>query len=89
MAETATKQREPDRYPVISVDKVDPPKGANGNWYCYVIGQGNSRITGSRQGTLREVTAYANRYAKSLNERCGGRGGRYAWAKGGKKARKS
>lgn len=74
-----------DKYPVVSVEEIDPPKGADGTWYKYVIGRGNSQITGSRQGTLKQVTAYAKEYAKLLNERSGGKGSS-VWAKSAKKA---
>ena len=77
----ADKQRDGvNRYPVISVEKIDTPKGAKGTWYRYVIGQGNTQLTGSRQGTLNQVTAYANEYAQMLNERSGGKGSS-VWSK--------
>ena len=79
------KAEKENKYPVLSIEKIAPPKGADGNWYQYIIGKGNSQITGSRRGTLRQVTTYANNYAKSLNERCGGKGGGYAWARSSKK----
>ena len=34
-------------YDLISVEKIDTPNGLPGDdWYCYVIGQGASKIEG-------------------------------------------
>ena len=86
MTEAEKQSEAENKYPVISIEKIDPPTGTEGNWCRYIIGKGNSQITGSRRGTVGQVTKYANNYAKLLNERCGGKGG-YAWAKSGKKGR--
>jgi hypothetical protein len=58
------------KYRLISVEKTDPPEGMpNGSWYRYVIGQGTSRIEGTRLGTLKSVTRHAEEYAENLDTR--------------------
>ncbi len=66
-------------YHVTSVNKIQPPTGADGNWYGYVLDGGRSPITGMRRGTMKEVTEYAKRCAAELNERNNGRSPS-AWA---------
>lgn len=71
---------EQGRFQVMSVEKTAAPDGcADGNWYRYVIGEGNSEIVGCRQGTRRQVTRHASEYAEVLNLRTGKKGGSY-WA---------
>lgn len=67
------------QYHVASVQKVQPPAGADGNWFGYVLDGGRSPITGMRRGTMKEVTEYAKRCAAELNERNNGRSPS-AWA---------
>ena len=58
------------KYQVISIDKIDTPEGMpDGDWYCYVIGFGNSKIDGKKPGTLRSVTQHAEAIAEDLNLR--------------------
>lgn len=58
------------KYQVISIDKIDTPEGMpEGEWYCYVIGYGKSRIDGKKPGTLKNVTQHAEAIAADLNLR--------------------
>lgn len=58
------------KYQVISVDKIDTPEGMpDGEWYCYVIGYGKSKIDGKKPGTLKDVTQHAEAVAEDLNLR--------------------
>lgn len=58
------------KYRVISVEKTSPPEGMpDGSWYRYVIGQGTSRIEGTRLGTLKAVTRHAEEFAENLDTR--------------------
>lgn len=58
------------KYQVISVDKIVTPTGMpGGDWYCYVIGHGNSKIDGKKPGTLKNVTEHAEAIAEDLNLR--------------------
>jgi len=58
------------KYQVISVDKIITPEGMpDGDWYCYVIGYGNSIIDGKKPGTLKNVTQHAEAVAEDLNLR--------------------
>jgi len=59
-------------YKLARVEKVDVPEtsGRGGqHWYRYVLDNGRSTITGQRRGSLKDVTAHANRYAEQLNTR--------------------
>ena len=59
------------KYQIITVEKIDAPKGLPGeNWYHYVIGHGNSKIDGSRPGTLQDVTLHAEQLVVDINSRC-------------------
>lgn len=65
-------ENEPDivKYQVISVEKIVTPEGIPaGDWYCYVIGFGNSKIDGKKPGTLNDVTRHAEAVAEDLNLR--------------------
>jgi len=57
------------KFPVASIEKIDPPKGTEGEWYEYVIGEGSSSIRGMRSGSLKAVTEYVKEYAENLNQR--------------------
>jgi len=58
------------KYQVISIDKIDTPKGMPGSdWYGYVIGYGKSKINGKKPGTLNNVTEHAEAIAEDLNLR--------------------
>jgi len=58
------------KYQVISIDKIDTPEGMpDGDWYCYVIGYGKSKIDGKKPGTLKNVTRHAEAVAEDLNLR--------------------
>ena len=39
------------KYRVMAVEKTLPPDGMTGDWYHYVIGEGNSRIDGKKGGS--------------------------------------
>ncbi len=57
-------------YTVLEVEKTDSPIDDNpDSWYRYVVNDGNSTITGLRCGTKKQVTEYAKKFAKDLNER--------------------
>ncbi len=57
-------------YAVLEVEKTDSPIEDNPEtWYRYVVNDGNSTITGLRCGTKKQVTDYAKKFAKDLNER--------------------
>jgi len=62
----------PDKgYQVVTVEKTDPPEGANkgGSWYRYVIELDGQSIVSSRRGTLKQVTEYANECAENMSNR--------------------
>ena len=67
------------KYQVISVDKIDTPEGMpDGDWYCYVIGYGKSKINGKKPGTLKNVTQHAEAIAEDLNLRSQNKKSAYA-----------
>jgi len=67
--EQEDKQRD-HKYRVVSVEKTTPPEGMpDGSWYRYVIGQGTSRIEGTRLGSLKAVTRHAEEFAENLDTR--------------------
>jgi hypothetical protein len=67
------------KYGVVSVEKTDPPSGMPGdNWHRYVIGQGTSKIEGTRSGSLKDVTRHAETFAEELNARAGSSYSAYA-----------
>lgn len=79
----AAEQKKPSimgfDYRVGSVTKTQPPSGAEGNdWYRYVLEGGHSPISGWRQGSLEDVTEFAQRSADELNERRAGKSIGYA-----------
>ena len=58
------------KYQVLSINEIDTPNGMpDGNWYCYVIGYGKSRIEGKKPGSLKDVTQHAEAVANDLNLR--------------------
>lgn len=58
------------RYRVVSVEKTAPPEGLEcDEWCCYVIQRGDDVLSGQKPGSLKEVTTFAKRYARELNER--------------------
>lgn len=74
----ATKSNAP-RYRVALVEKATCPAGGDGkNWHRYVLDGVRSPITGLRQGTMKEVTEYAQQCADELNARASGK--RSPWA---------
>jgi hypothetical protein len=69
---TATKvsAKRPGPYKLARVEKTGAPEGGTGgNWYRYVLDNGRSTVVGQRCGSLKDVTAYANRCAEQLNSR--------------------
>ena len=56
-------------YRLAEVAKTPTPDGAKGNWYRYVIEGGYAPVTGTRPGTQKQVSAYANELTKELNAR--------------------
>jgi len=60
----------PSDFVVARVERTDVPHGGKGQtWYRYVLDNGRSKITGQRRGSLKDVTAHAQRYAEQLNAR--------------------
>jgi len=60
----------PSDFVVARVERADVPDGGRGQtWYRYVLDNGRSKITGQRRGSLKDVTAHAQRYAEQLNAR--------------------
>jgi len=60
----------PSDFVVARVERTDVPDGGKGQtWYRYVLDNGRSKITGQRRGSLKDVTAHAQRYAEQLNAR--------------------
>ncbi len=69
-APDANDELEQRHFTVTSVKKTTPPAGASGDkWYQYVIGRGESAITGKRAGTLASVKRHAEEFADNLNRR--------------------
>ncbi|MBL8264754.1 hypothetical protein [Steroidobacter sp.] len=52
-----------------SVTPTATPEGCEGNWFKYVISQGDNEITGLRAGSLNEVTRQVDEMTDRLNER--------------------
>ena len=62
------------KYDVVSIEKIDTPEGMTGNhWHRYIIGQGNGKIEGLKEGTLKEVTVHAENVAEDPNLRSKGK----------------
>ena len=59
-----------EKYGIISVEPVKPPRGMVGTgWHCYVIQQGKNNIRGYRQGSIGSVTRAVEEIVFRLNER--------------------
>ena len=58
-------------FQVDSIVPVAAPTGSDGDWYCYVIGQGTNKITGMRSGSRAELDATLQLMVDKLNERAG------------------
>ena len=57
-------------FRVKSIKKTHGPNGGqDGDWYKYVLENGNSTINGVRCGSLQQVTAHAENFAEELNTR--------------------
>ncbi len=66
-----------DPFKLISIEKTEPPTGADGsNWHRYVITQGERDIIGYRQGSQRAVALAIEEIVVQLNERRVGKPGR-------------
>lgn len=79
-----------NRFTVTSIEKTDPPPGAQGGeWYEYVVGTGTSAITGRRSGSRKEVAKYVEEYAGNLNQRSALGFSAYAPRKPGRPAKAS
>jgi hypothetical protein len=66
-----------EKFGIVSVKPVDPPRGAVGTgWHRYIIEQGKNSIHGYRQGSLDTVTRAVEEIVVRLNERRRGRFGR-------------
>lgn len=66
-----------ERYKLISIEPTDAPEEQDGeNWFRYTIGQGDNRIYGYRQGSLRTITKSVEELVVVLNDRRGGTRGR-------------
>ena len=71
-------------YKVARVEKTDPPDGTTGrNWHRYTLESGRSTITGHRQGSYKDVLAYATLCAEQLNAR--GNSTQSIWSPRGRK----
>jgi hypothetical protein len=57
-------------FKVKSIKKTQGPSGSQeGDWYTYVLENGNSTINGVRRGSLQQVTTHAENFAEELNTR--------------------
>ncbi len=58
-------------YEIVSVQRAEPPPGAEGSyWYRYVIAyEGRNTIHGCRQGGFKAVTGAVEEIVAKLNER--------------------
>ena len=67
---STTQKRHPYEYHVESVQPTDAPTGVSaGSWHRYIIVCGTSKVTGTKLGSLREVTRHAEAEAVRWNER--------------------
>lgn len=74
-AKTSSWKNEP--FKIIEVCKTEAPDGdSKGNWYRYVISQGNEPLIGVRKGSKKSVTEAANEVVTCLNQRRLGKMGR-------------
>ena len=64
------ESRRTPKYRVVSVEKIDPPTGMpEGDWFRYVINDGDSKIECFQPGSLYTVTQHAETCANDLNAR--------------------
>jgi hypothetical protein len=76
--------RRPGPFKVVRVERTLAEGGGVGQtWYRYILDNGRSTISGQRSGSLKDVTAYATRYAEQLNAR--GITGHSSWSPRAKK----
>ena len=71
---SATQSLLESQFQVESVLPIAAPEGAEGDWYRYVITQGNSgenAITGTRSGNLSDIHRQLADMVERLNERLG------------------
>ena len=74
------------KFVLESVEETTPPEGAEtGQWYSYIIGRGNSVITGKHAGSLTSVTEHAENIVEDLNSRSNRHGSIYVSSRTGKK----
>lgn len=65
------------RYKLLSIEPSEAPEEQDGeNWFRYTIVQGENRIHGYRQGSLRTITKSVEELVGVLNDRRGGNRGR-------------
>lgn len=58
------------RFEIKSIGRCEPPTGIiGGDWYQYIVGQEESRITGYKSGTLESVTEHVEEFIAGLNDR--------------------
>ena len=58
------------RFEIERIEKCQTPKGMAGeNWYQYIVGQQDSKITGYKSGTLKSVTEHVEEFIAGLNDR--------------------
>ena len=67
----------PEDYEIVSIEPTDPPGGMEGTgWHCYIIQQGDNKIRGFQQGSIRAVRLAVEETVMRLNERRYGKSGR-------------
>ena len=58
------------RYKIKSIEKVDPPEGAETiRWYKFIIENDKNTITNLRSGSKEDVRNFATESVKRLNEK--------------------
>ena len=64
------KERIESAVQIESIQKCEPPTDMPGNnWYQYVVGHQDNKITGYKSGTLKSVTQHVEAFTEGLNER--------------------
>ena len=64
-------------YAIVSVEPTEAPPGmAGSDWFRYVIGEGDNRIRGYRQGERATVMRSVEEIVQAMNERRSGKRGR-------------
>jgi hypothetical protein len=56
-------------FRLASITPAEAPVGSEGQWYRYVISQGENEITGLRAGSQTEVQRLVDEMIERLNER--------------------